>query len=737
MLKNSLLRYCFHLFTLLSFLVSTFLASVFFVLFYFGRGLPDHHTLETYDPILTNRIYINNGETWRDYAKERRFFAPIELIPDLIVKAFLVAEDKNFFSHPGLDLMGVFRAIVRNTVTGKWKTRPMGASTITQQVAKNFLLTNERSFTRKIKEAIMAVRIEQTFTKQRILELYLNQIYLGSGCYGVTAAAEYYFNRKLDDLTIEEIAFLAALPKAPEIYQPHKNPGLTKIRRDWVLDRMYEGKLITGQALVLAKEKPIATVSKNREENFSGDYFLEASRQKLVEIVGPKNYEKGGYYLWTTVKADIQRLAHECLVRGLEEYDKRYGYRGALHHFDNTHMGDTRTALHTLDATLPPHLIKAVVTDVQDMAVTIQTIDDEKGTITFADLSWARKQEKNRERGPEVRKCSDVLMKGDVILVSRCGTQGFFKLQQIPEVTGAIVVMDAQTGRVHALSGGYCFKMNQYNSAIQALRQPGSAFKPFVYLAALERGYSKNTKVLDAPVYVPLGFRLKNGSTTYSPKNYSKQYYGPTSLENGLAYSRNVMTVRLAMQIGMGSIERVVREFGLHDKLPKQLAMVLGAGETTLLRLTTAYGMIANGGKRITPTLLDRIEDRENNTVYHHQSGVIDPKTDIREIVAKTESVDTLQEMLEQVILKGTGKKNLLPVVEKHHVRLFGKTGSTNDCKDAWFVGFVGDLVVGVFVGFPTPRTLGENETGGRVAAPIAADFFDRYLEKHTVSESS
>ncbi|MBX9977519.1 MAG: transglycosylase domain-containing protein, partial [Alphaproteobacteria bacterium] len=610
--------------TWISFILSSFLAGIFVILFYFGRGLPDHSSLENYDPILTNRIYLSEAslstdsdappsidKVWKDYSKERRFFIPIELVPDLVVQAFLVAEDKNFFIHPGLDLMGVFRACVKNTLTGKWKTRPMGASTITQQVAKNFLLTNERSFTRKVKEAIMAIRIERTFTKQRILELYLNQIYLGSGCYGVSAAAEYYFQKRLDELSVEEVAFLAGLPKAPEIYQTHKNPNLAKARRNWVLDRLYDEHYITGQALILAKETPIATTTKKKDDYFSGDFFLEATRQKLIEIVGQDNYTKGGYFLWTTVKPNVQRIAHTCLQKGLEAYDKRYGYRGPLLTLDEAQMTDATAALKAHTIELPPHLILAVVTDSDKDKVSLVTQSGEKGIIPLNAITWARRQEKNRTLGPEIKACADVLHKGDVIVV-RCIKDDTYSLEQIPEVTGGIVVMDSETGHVHALSGGYHFAMNQHNAAIQAKRQPGSSFKPFVYLAALERGYSKETKVLDAPLYIPLGFKTKDGKTTYSPKNFSKTYYGPTSLENGLAYSRNVMTVRLAMQIGMSPIARVVKRFGIHDKLPRQLAMALGAGETTLLRLTAAYAMIANGGRKITPTLLTRIDNRDN-----------------------------------------------------------------------------------------------------------------------------
>ncbi len=728
--KRPLLRYCFHLVTLLSFLSSVFLAGIFALLFYFGRGLPDHNTLESYDPILTNRIYMHGDDIWRDYAKERRFFTSIDLIPELVVNAFLAAEDKNFFHHPGLDLMGVFRAVVKNTLTGKWKTRPMGASTITQQVAKNFLLTGERSFTRKIKEAIMAVRIERTLTKQRILELYLNQIYLGCGSYGVTAAAEYYFHKKLNELTVGEVAFLAALPKAPEVYQPHKNPGQAKTRRDWVLDRLYESHLISARELILAKDKPISTIAKHKEEKFHGEYFIEATRQKLIELVGFKNYEKGGYFLWTTVQKDIQKLAHECLVRGLEAYDKRYGYRGALAHLNEAQQKSALEFLKNADYFVPDHLTLAVVQNVFSDHVTIMTKAGIEGRIEFSDITWARKSLKNRELGPEIKSCTDALKQGDIILIKH-KTGHFHTLEQIPDVTGGIIIMDTETGRIYAVSGGYSFELSQHNSAIQALRQSGSAFKSFVYLAALERGYTPETKILDAPLYIPLGFRAKDGRTVYSPQNYSKRYYGLTTMENGLAYSRNVMTVRLAMHLGMRPIERVVKTFGLHDKLPRQLAMVLGAGETTLLRLTTAYAMIANGGKRITPTLLERIEDRSGTVIYQHKSGVIDVQTDVRESVASPESITVLKGMLEQVILKGTGRKALLPVAQAHNIRIYGKTGTTNDFKDAWFIGFFGRIAIGVFVGFPTPKSLGEGENGSRVAAPIAADFIDCYFKEH------
>jgi len=735
--------------TWLSFLCTTLISGIFALVFYYGRDLPDHTSLASYEPILTNRFFLKDESIWRDYSKEKRFFTAYDAIPEQLIQAILVAEDKNFFNHPGIDLMGIVRALIQNTLLGRWQTRPMGASTITQQIAKNFLLGSERSLERKIKEAVLAVRLERTLSKERILELYLNQIYLGSGAHGVTSAAEIYFQKPLEKLTLDEMAFLAALPKAPGNYQPHKNPSVSKSRRDWVLDRLYEEGYITGQDLMTAKSKPIATMGKPPTKSFEGDYFAEAVRQDLIEKVGMDRYRQGGYFLHTTVVPQIQQLAHQCLQRGLEAYDRRYGYRGAILHFtiddkmskNKNFVDEAQELLSGYDIGTPPHMQIALVKEVTDGSAKLLLRGGQEGIIKFKDLSWARKQLPNRALGPEIQKCTDVLTPGDIIHAEPA-SEGYFKLAQIPEVTGAIIVMNKDTGEVHALSGGYDFAYNQFNNATQAKRQPGSSFKPFVYLAALEKGISKETQLLDAPLYIPLGFKTKDGKTAYTPRNFGNRYYGPTTLENALTFSRNVITVRLAMQIGMGPVAQVSQAYGLYEKLPRQFAMVLGAGETTLLKLTAAYAMLANGGKKITPTFFERIEDRRGKVVFQHEdhfkkdphSGTI---TDLRPSLTNPQISDDIRNMLIQVVERGTGRKALLHIAQKHHISIGGKTGTSNDSKDTWFIGFGGDIVVGIFVGFSIPKSLGNSETGSTTAAPIAADFFDRYLTIFPVKHTS
>lgn len=751
--------------TVITFILTLIIALIFVILFHFGRSLPDHEALSHYTPELTTRIYFNGDTLWRDYAKEHRLYASIDDIPHLVIKAFLAAEDKSFFIHPGLDFMGVARALIKNTMLGRWGERPMGASTITQQVAKNFLLTNDRNFTRKIKEAILSFRLEQTFSKQEILELYLNHIYLGHRCYGIRAAAEYYFGKSLNELNIAEIAFLATLPKAPETYQFHKNPELTKARRDWVIDRLYEEKYISRTDYITAKKSPIRTIKPPQKADISGDYFIEAVRQKLIEYVGENAYAKGGFHVRTTLNPTIQNLAHASLKYGLETYDKRHGYRGPLTHFKDYKLYSHESQRDECDVEYAREKLKAIehsfINDAPQLlkhspsdfhVALIQNMDGEKiyiltlqkdqktatkGCIQKSSMLWATTPE------------SHVLSIGDVILVRASSAHADeYTLEQIPEVTGGIIIMNPENGVVYALSGGYHFPALQYNAATQARRQAGSAFKPFVYLAALESGYTSQSRVLDAPLHIPLGFRTKDGRTTYSPRNYTRQFYGMTSLENGLVYSRNVMSVRLAMQIGMGPVRRMARVFGLHPKLPRQLAMVLGAGETTLLDITTAYAMIENGGYRIEPTLIHTIHDRHHHALYTHN---IPAKT---KRIVRESSLNQIKDMLRQVIERGTARRPFAQVREHHpHATLYGKTGTSNDYKDGWFVGCVdlrlddmddnlsdthvqthtlpSSYVIGVFVGFPQPKTMGQGESGGRVAAPIAAHFIDEYANKY------
>ncbi|MBI1953972.1 MAG: transglycosylase domain-containing protein, partial [Proteobacteria bacterium] len=581
---------------ILTFIVFLFTSScsfVFFLFFYYGRDLPDYDYLHHYKPPVLTRFYDQKGSLFREYGAEKRIFVPIYDIPYLVIQAFLSAEDKNFFYHFGLDFLSVIRAALLNTMSQSWDKRPTGASTITQQVAKNFLVGNERSIKRKIKEAIMALRLEHALSKERILELYLNQIYLGNGCYGIMAASLHYFNKSLEELTLSEIAFLASLPKSPSNLSNLKR---IQDRRDWVLGRLVEGKIITTEQAENAKCEPLhfATPRPLLKE---GDYFADEVKRQIIQLLGADTFNYSGLTVRTTFDTQLQKWADEALQKGLIDYDRRHGFRGPIAHLPFSQEW----------ADMLKKVIKPPGLGIWQIAVILKykpeniLIGFEDGTTSYLN--------------PQSLTCklwqkTPLLSKGDVIIVSKTNDPSYFNLEQIPDVSGAVVVMEAHTGKVLALSGGYSFDLNQFNCATQAWRQPGSAFKPFVYLTALENGYKPHTLILDAPI----SFRLHQG--VYRPQNYSKKFYGPTPLRVGLEKSRNVMTVRLAQRLGMKRIEQVGKRFGLVDSLPKQLAMSLGAKETTLLRLTAAYAMLANGGIKITPYLIERVHNDQGRVLY-------------------------------------------------------------------------------------------------------------------------
>jgi penicillin-binding protein 1A len=671
--------------------------GLFLLFFYFGRGLPDYEHLKTYDPPALTKVYSAHGYPYREFAKERRIFVPIHEIPLLLIQAFLVAEDKNFFYHCGIDIYGMARAALINTVTANWHNRPAGASTITQQVAKNFLVGADRSFDRKIKEAIMAIRLESSLPKIKILELYLNQIYLGNGAYGVAAAAETYFNKNLKDLSLSEIAFIAAMPKAPSFYPSEKELHRAKTRRDWVIFRLFEEGIITEESLKEAQKHPIELSGRNFLLA-EAPYFSEEIRRLLIQRYGRKAFNKGGWTVFSTIDLTLQKKADAALKKGLIAYDRRHGWRGPIAHLD------------TLDLNQLSSLKKpaglgnwklALVLEVSSNQCKIGFADKTTANLSFEASSWAF---------PALK----TLSIGDVIPVSPANeSSSVYQLEQIPLVSGALVVMDPVTGKIRALSGGYDFEITQFNCATQAHRQPGSAFKPFVYMAALERGLHPETVILDAPFSVNLGGKLG----IYAPKNITGRYYGPTPLRVGIEQSRNVMTIRLAHHIGMRRVESVAKRFGIVDKLPMQLAMALGAAETTVLRLTAGYAMIANGGRSVRPVFIEQIYDRHHNLIYQHipepERQLIDPHV-----------IQHMTDMLKGVIERGTAKR-----LQSLGIPVYGKTGTTNDYKDAWFVGFTQDLVVGVFVGFSSPKTLGEGETGGRVAVPIFEEFMKDVLK--------
>ncbi len=704
-----------------------------YLFYHYGRDLPDHKQLAAYEPATVTRIHAGDGRLMAEYAVEKRVFVPLVALPQDVIDAFLAAEDKNFYQHFGVDLISVARAIIKNIGNLRGDRRLIGASTITQQVAKNFLLTNEMSLTRKIKEAILALRIERTFTKDRILELYLNEIYLGFGSYGVAAAALNYFNKSLDELTLAEMAYLAALPKAPNNYHPIYRNKAGVARRNWVISRMLEDGLITAAEASVASAKPLAVRSREATEMVEAGYFTEEVRRWLYERYGERGLYKGGLSVRTTLDPVMQATADKMLRRGLLAYDRRHGWRGPLSRMEVTTNWPGQLAKFEPPPS-PDSWRIALVLDVHLDGVEIGLADGQGGFVPLDELTWARQPVGERAVGPEVTQASDVLAQGDIVFVEPMahGTGRIYGLRQVPEVGGALVAIDPHNGRVLAMSGGFNFAESQFNRVTQARRQPGSAFKPFVYLAALDSGFTPATTVLDAPFVVDQGAELGK----WKPENYSQKFYGPSPLRLGLEKSRNVMTVRIAQTVGMDRVVDYARRFNINANLPPVPAMALGAGETTLLRLTAAYAMLVNGGRRIEPATIERIQDRNGKVIHRRDRRTCNacaslgwadqppPRLpDKREQLADPRTTYQVVSMLEGVVQRGTGRS-----VREVGRPLAGKTGTTNEFRDAWFIGFTPDLAVGVYVGFDRPQTLGRRESGGKVAAPIFRDFMKKVL---------
>ncbi len=694
---------------------------------HYNKDLPDYSQLAKYDPATLTRLYAANGKLLAEYATEKRVFVPLPAIPKLVRNAFLSAEDKNFYEHTGIDYTGLVRAVRNNIVNYGQGKSLVGGSTITQQVVKNFLLSNEKSFERKAKEAILALRISQVYSKDKILELYLNEIYLGLGSYGVAAAAQNYFNKSLDELTIEEVALLAAEPKAPALYNPRKNYDAAKERRDWVIARMAEDGHITPAQAQIAIALPIVLRERDAADVTRADFFAEEVRRTLSEMYGSEILYGGGLVVKTTLNPTFQSFADNALRKALIDYDKRRGYRGALHHFARN--DEWKTGLPALIKEHSYHILTnqklAIVNSIDAAKAGLLFADHSNGIIPLSAMKWAAK------------KPADILKIGDAVLVSTLSEkEKTYELAQIPEVNGALVVLAPHTGKVLAMSGGYAYGGSEFNRATQAKRQPGSAFKPFVYLAGLENGLTPATSILDAPVSMSQGA----GMPAWSPANYHNEYLGEITMRIGLEKSRNTVTVRLAQMIGLDKILEIGKRFGIYDDPQNNFSIVLGTAETTLLRLANAYGMIAGGGKRISPSLIERIDDRHGRTIYRRdtrecvgcvvsETSTLNPETespilnDDREQIADPRFVYQLTSMLQGVATRGTAarSKEIGKIVA-------GKTGTTNDSLDTWFVGFSPDLVVGVFVGYDKPRTLGKKETGASVALPAFIDFMKNAL---------
>lgn len=711
-------------------------AGVALYLYKLSQDLPDYGSLANYQPPITTRVYANDGSLIAEYARERRLFVPIESIPRRVIDAFLSAEDKDFYSHPGVDLNGVMRAAYSNfqNYMSKGGKRPEGASTITQQVAKNFLLTSEVSLERKIKEWMLAFRLEDAYTKDKILELYLNEIFLGSGSYGVAAAAYNYFDKSLDQLTIAETAYLAGLPKAPSNFHPVRQYKRAIERRNYVIDRMATNQFISEEdAKTAIAEDLIPRFRPPGAQSPDAQYFAEEIRRWIQQNYGDQSLYDGGLAVRSTFDPTLQRYGVQALRTGLIGYDRRHGWRGPVSRVDLS--ADWQKALTEVPALhdVTEWRLAAVLGFVGNEAVKIGFADGSEGKIPFAEVRWARKFITNERMGGEIRKLSEVVTPGDVVYVEALPktpenpNTGAFTLRQVPKVNGGLLAMDPHTGRVLALVGGFSYYGSEFDRAWQAFRQTGSSFKPIVYAVALDQGYTPSSIVLDTPFVASQG----QGLPMWRPDNYDENYAGPSTLRQGLEKSRNLMTVRIAADVGMDKVVEYARKMGTSEKMLPVLANALGSTESTVVRMAQAYSTFVNGGKRVIPTLVDRIQDRHGKTIYRHDKrmcegcnaeswqgqeepliasdadNILDPRTAYQ-----------ITHMLEGVIERGTAM-----VVKSVGVPLAGKTGTTNDYKDAWFVGFSPNLTVGIYIGFDQPVSMGHGETGGHNAAPIFRDF--------------
>ena len=695
--------------------------SIIAVLWAFSNNLPDYKFLKNYKPAVSSKVYSGDGELVNDFSSEKRIFVPYKAISKKVINSFLSAEDKNFFYHPGVDAKGVLRAVVNNISNIIASRRLEGASTITQQVAKNFLLTNEVSLNRKIKEAILAFRIERALSKERILELYLNQIYLGEGTYGVASASLEYFDKPISELSYEEAAMLAALPKAPSRYNPYKNIKLAKFRRDLVLKNLLENGYINESDYKEFTNNKISL--KKRKKTFTEDtsYYVEDIRKDVVEKLGFDKVYKQGLNISTPINLDLQKIAIKSLREGLISYDKRRGWRGPIINskkLDNWNK-DINLDKFRLEKSINWEI--AIVIKIDKFFVDVETENKENGIIKYENISWVKKE------------FDQILKVGDIIYVEKL-KGNTFALRQLPEVNGGIVVMDPFTGRVLALSGGFSFKKSEFNRATQALRQPGSAFKPFIYALALENGYTPSTLILDAPLVLEQGSDLK----MWKPENYGKKFYGPSTLRMGLEKSRNLMTVRIAQDLGLKKIVNFSKQLRIYEDPSELLSISLGSAETTLLKLTSAYSSFVNGGKLIMPIMIDRIQDSEGNTIFNNEkrkcincdqiSYLSENYPNIRDEFLQIFSSETAYQMtsiLEGTVQNGTGKN-----LKDLNLDIGGKTGTTNSNTDTWFIGFTSKLVIGAYVGFDNPKSLGKYETGAKTALPIFKSFVKNAVKK-------
>ncbi len=697
------------IFLTLSVIISIF--TIFYTLWRYSPELPSYESITKYKPNLSSRIYSSDGLLLKSFYTEERIFIPENRIPQIVKFAFLSSEDKNFYEHYGVDVFAIIRAFFTNIINSYSDKRVVGASTITQQVVKNLLLTNELSYSRKIKEIILSIRVENILDKNSILELYLNDIYLGYGSYGIGSASLNYFNKSVNDLELHEIAYLAALPKAPNNYNPKTNYSKAIERRNWVIDRMFINGYINKKDLKY-KNKPLEVYERNDIEFSDADYYYEEIRKELYLRYGKEKLYSDGLIIKTALDSEIQKIANLSLIDGLIEYEKRLGWHGLI---ENTTINKfiNKKKYYKKNNPFYPQWRVVIVDKVYETKI---EVFDQYRTNLEINL--------NNEYNNWLLK--ENFKKGDVFYVEK--NKNFLIIRQEPKVNGAIIVIDPYNGDILALSGGYSFDKSEFNRASQAKRQPGSAFKPFVYLAALNEGYSPSTLILDAPYVVDQG----PGLPKWKPSNYTDEFYGLTTMRTGIEKSRNLMTVRLANRIGMNKILKLTNNFDLNSGLDDNLSMSLGSGVITLKDLTNAYAIIANGGKKIKPKLITSIYSKNGEKIYdtrlkycvdcelkQFSSEIKIPNLiEDKNIIIDPRLAYQITSMMEGVIKRGTAKK-----LKELNVPIAGKTGTTNQNKDAWFIGYTPDLVIGVYVGYDKPKSLGYKQTGSSVAVPIFKNF--------------
>jgi penicillin-binding protein 1A len=708
-----------------------------------SKGLPDYEVLARYEPPVTTRVHAADGALMAEFAREKRLFLPIQAVPDRVKAAFLSAEDKNFYTHPGIDPIGLVRAIVTNAQNMGTGRRPVGASTITQQVAKNFLLSSDQTYERKIKEMILSFRIERAYSKDRILELYLNEIFFGLNAYGIAGAALTYFDKSVNELTVAEAAYLAALPRGPSNYHPFRHTERAIERRNWVIEQMLENGYISAEEAEKSKDLPLGVNPRSSGTYlFAGEYFTEEVRRQLISRYGEDALYEGGLSVRSTLDPKMQLIARKALQHGLMKFDTLRGYRGPITHIEDLGQDWGKAVYEVKGLYDVPEWKVAVVLGVDETGLRIgikpeSTVSGEaddkrvEGKVALEDMGWAMRYKAEGGKIVKAKSPAEVLKVGDAIFVEpKADAPGAYAIKQVPEIGGALVAMDPHTGRVLALAGGFSYAASEFNRATQAYRQPGSSFKPIVYAAALDNGYTPASVVLDAPI------RIVQGNNVWEPKNYGGESAGPSTLRNGIERSRNLMTVRLANDMGMNLVVEYAERFGVYDKLLPYLPMALGSGETTVMRMVGAYAVMANGGKQIKPSLIDRIQDRYGKTVFRHdERGCDGCSSDHWSNQAEPELVDNAEQVLDPMtayqitsMMEGVVTRGTAVTVSELKRPIAGKTGTTNEEKDAWFVGYTPNLVVGVYLGYDRPIPMGKGATGGGLAAPVFKEFMAEAL---------